>query len=68
MLPPWNAAVRFGVFKDAMTIRHGNDRHYDWKHMVDYETFLILAFSAAVLGSSIFALFSISQNNAITVP
>jgi hypothetical protein len=51
-----------------MTIRHVNDQHYGWKHMVDYETFWILAFSAAVLGSSIFALFSISQNNAITVP
>ena len=51
-----------------MTIRHLNDRHYDWKHVVDYETLWILAFSALVLGSGIFALFSISQNNAITLP
>jgi hypothetical protein len=28
-----------------MTIRHLNDRHYDWKHMIDYETFWILTFS-----------------------
>jgi hypothetical protein len=75
-VPAWNAAVRFGVFKDAspfewrlaVTIRHVNDRHYDWKHIVDYETIWILAFSAVVLGSGIFALFSISQNNAVTLP
>jgi hypothetical protein len=66
----------FSRFKDgisfewrpAMTIRHLNDRHYDWKHMIDYETFWILTFSAVVLGSGIFALFSIAQNNAITLP
>jgi hypothetical protein len=51
-----------------MTIRHLNDRHYDWKHMIDYETFWILTFSAAVLGSGIFALFSISQNNPYALP
>jgi hypothetical protein len=51
-----------------MTIRHLNDRHYGWKQIVDYETFWILAFSAVVLGSGIFALFSISQNSAITLP
>jgi hypothetical protein len=36
-----------------MTIRHLNDRHYGWKHMIDYETFWILTFSAVVLGSAI---------------
>ena len=46
-----------------MTVRHLNNRHYDWKDIVDYETFWIFAFSAVVLGSGIFALFSISQNN-----
>ena len=46
-----------------MTIRNLNDRHYDWKEIVDYETFWILTFSAVVLGSGMFALFSISQNN-----
>jgi hypothetical protein len=40
-----------------MTIRHLNNRHYDWKHIIDYETFWILTFSAVVLGSGILALF-----------
>jgi hypothetical protein len=31
--------------------------------IIDYETFWILTFSAVVLGSGIFALFSISQNS-----
>jgi hypothetical protein len=51
-----------------MTIRHVSDRHYDWKDIVDYETIWILAFSAVVLGGGISALFSISQNNAVTLP
>jgi hypothetical protein len=51
-----------------MTIRHLNDRYYDWKHMIDYETFWILTFSAVVLGSGIFALFSISQNSPYALP
>ena len=46
-----------------MTIRHLNDRHYDWKHMIDYETFWILAFSTAVLGSGFFALLSMFPNS-----
>jgi hypothetical protein len=41
-----------------MTIRHD-----DWKHVVDYETLWILAFSTAVLGSGIFALLSIFASN-----
>jgi hypothetical protein len=43
-------------------IQHLNNRHHDWMHIVDYETFWILAFSTVVLGSAIFALFSISQS------
>jgi hypothetical protein len=46
-----------------MTVRHLNNRYYDWKDIIDYETFWILTFSAVVLGSGIFALFSISQNS-----
>jgi hypothetical protein len=41
-----------------MAIRHLNSRHNEWKHIVDYETLWILAFSTAVLGSGIFALLS----------
>jgi hypothetical protein len=51
-----------------MTIHHLNKRHYDWKHIVDYETVWILTFSAVVLGSGIFALLSISQNNLNAFP
>jgi hypothetical protein len=51
-----------------MTIRHLNDPHYDWKHVIDYETFWILAFSAAVLGSGLLALFSISHGNPNALP
>jgi hypothetical protein len=46
-----------------MTIRHLNNRHYHWKDRVDYAIFWIFTFSAVVLGSGIFALFSISQSN-----
>ena len=46
-----------------MTAQHLNNWRYDWKHLVDYETLWILAFSAAVIGSGIFALFSMAQNN-----
>jgi presenilin-like A22 family membrane protease len=49
-----------------MTIHHLNKR--DWKHIVDYETFWILSFSAVVLGSGIVALLSISLNNATSFP
>jgi hypothetical protein len=46
-----------------MTIQQLDNRNYDWKHVVDYETCWILAFSTVVLGSGIFALLSISQNS-----
>ncbi len=43
--------------------KHLVDYHHDWKHLVDYETFWILMFSAVVIGSWIFAMLSIAQNN-----
>jgi hypothetical protein len=46
-----------------MTIRHLNIRHYDWKHIIDFETFWLLTFSAVVVGSWVFALSSIAQLN-----
>ena len=52
----------------AMTARHLDKRHYDWKHVVDYETLWVLAFTAVVIGSGIFALFSIAQNNSQALP
>jgi hypothetical protein len=75
-VPTWNSAVRFRVLRiasplerrSAMTVRHLNDPHYDWKHIIDYETFWILTLSAVVLGSGIFALFSIAQNNLNALP
>ena len=51
-----------------MTIRHLHNRHYDWKHVIDYDTLWILMFSTVVLGSGIFALFSLSQNNLNVLP
>jgi hypothetical protein len=51
-----------------MTIHHLNKWNYDWKHIVDYETFWLLTFSAVVLSSGIFALLSISQNHPYTFP
>ena len=51
-----------------MTIRHLNRQHHDWKHVIDYETFWILTFSAVVLGSALHALFSISQSNPNALP
>jgi hypothetical protein len=51
-----------------MTIHHLSKRNYDWKHIVDYETLWILTFSAVVLSSGFFALFSISQNHLYTLP
>ena len=51
-----------------MTVRHLNDPHHDWKHIIDYETFWILTLSAVILGSGIFALFSIAQNNPTALP
>jgi hypothetical protein len=65
--PPLSRFSRNGIpileRRCAMTIQQMNDRHYDWKHLVDYETFWILAFSTVVLGSGIFALLSIFQNS-----
>jgi hypothetical protein len=46
-----------------MTAQHLNHQHYDWKHVLDYETLWILAFSAVVVGSGVFALFLMAQNN-----
>ena len=51
-----------------MTLRHLNIRHNDWKHVIDYETFWILTFSAVVVGSWFFALFSVSQNTPNALP
>jgi hypothetical protein len=31
-----------------MTVYHLKKRRYDWKHIVDYETFWILTFSVVV--------------------
>jgi hypothetical protein len=42
--------------------------HHHWKHLVDYETVWILAYSAAVVGSFMFALLTIAQNNPNTLP
>jgi hypothetical protein len=39
-----------------------------WAHLVDYETLWVLAFSAAVIGSGIFGLLSIAQNNPQLLP
>ena len=47
-----------------MTIRHPNIHHHDWKHIVDLETLWILAYSAAIVGSWVFALVMISRINA----
>ena len=49
-----------------MTIHHLNKQ--DWKHIIDYETFWILSFSAVVLSSGFFALLSISLNNPNAFP
>jgi hypothetical protein len=51
-----------------MTVYHLKKRRYEWKHVVDYETFWILTFSAVVLSCGIFALFSISQNHLYALP
>jgi hypothetical protein len=76
-VPTSNSAIRFRVLRiasplerrSAMTARHLNDPHYDWKHIIDYETFWILTLSAVVvLGSWISALFSIAQNNPTALP
>ena len=45
-----------------MTAQHINNQRYDWTHLFDFEKVWILAFSAAVVGSGVFALFSMAQN------
>jgi hypothetical protein len=50
-----------------MTIHHLNKRNY-WKHIVDYETLWLLAFSAVVVSSGVFALLSISHNHPYAFP
>jgi len=47
---------------------HLDNQHHDWSHLVDYETFWVLAFTAVVIASGIFALFSIAQNNLQSLP
>jgi hypothetical protein len=51
-----------------MTVHHLEKRRYEWRRIVDYETFWILTFSTVVLSSGIFALFSISQNHPYAFP
>ena len=51
-----------------MTVYHLKKRRHDWKNIVAYETLWILTFSAVVLSSGIFALFSISQNHPYAFP
>ncbi|HLQ89384.1 MAG TPA: hypothetical protein VK148_05045 [Xanthobacteraceae bacterium] len=51
-----------------MTIRDLNNRHHNWHDIIDYETFWILCFAAAVVGSGMFALFSIAQMGPIVLP
>jgi len=51
-----------------MTVHNLNDRHHNWYNLIDYETLWILCFSAAVIGSGVFALFLIAQNGPITLP
>ena len=50
-------------WRSAMTAQHLNNQRNDWTRLFYYETLWILAFSAAVVGSGIFALFSMAQNN-----
>ena len=45
-----------------------SNHHHDWKHLVDYETVWILVYSAAVVGSFKFALFSIAQHSPNALP
>jgi hypothetical protein len=51
-----------------MAVYHLKKRRHDWKHVVDYETFWILTFSAVVLSSGFFALLSISRNHPYVFP
>jgi hypothetical protein len=75
-VPVWNMAavlrsksgIPFDYRGKLMTVHHLRKRRYDWKDIVDYETLWILTFSAVVLSSGIFALFSISQNHPYAFP
>ncbi|HEY6257368.1 MAG TPA: hypothetical protein VIY51_16415 [Xanthobacteraceae bacterium] len=51
-----------------MTVRRHHNWFHDWQHTIDYETLWLLSFSAAVIGSGIFALFSIAQNSPSPLP
>jgi hypothetical protein len=51
-----------------MTVYHLKKRRDEWQHIVDYETFWILTFSAVVLSGGIFALSAISQNHPYVFP
>ena len=51
-----------------MTIRPLNNPQHNWQRIIDYETLWILSFSAPVVGSGIFALFSIAQNGQNALP
>jgi hypothetical protein len=44
-----------------MTPMHVDHQHHHWTELFDYETLWILAFSAVVIGSGIFALTSVAQ-------
>jgi hypothetical protein len=57
------------VYMEAiMTPWHFNDTRHHWADLVDYETLWLLAFSAVVISSGIFGLFSIVQNNLQALP
>jgi hypothetical protein len=51
-----------------MIIRHVNQRHNEWKDIIDYETFWILTVSTVVLSGGLLALFSIAQSNLNALP
>jgi hypothetical protein len=51
-----------------MTAWHLHQWHIDWKHLIDFQTFWVLAFAAVVVGSGFFALFSIAQNTPTALP
>jgi hypothetical protein len=46
-----------------MTPWHFSDTRHHRAHLLDYETLWLLAFSAVVISSGIFGLFSIAQNS-----
>jgi hypothetical protein len=48
-------------WRSPMSAQHINYHPYEWKQLVDYETFWVLSFSVAVVGTGLFALYSIAQ-------